>query len=168
MSSDNRVMTRSVIHHGSSVDLFTGMSVMGALTCWELKGFTRARSDVDRKVEGQEWRPQATAVSAKADAPVVRVEVHLSGGPPDCGNTLLATRLPGILPPMLEAEALERASIGSVSGRGVDLARWKQRPYRSSHHTVSAVALVGGGAEPRPGEISLAHHGVLFLDEHAL
>jgi magnesium chelatase family protein len=86
-------------------------------------------------------------------------------GPPGCGKTLLATRLPGILPPMLEAEALETAAIGSVSGRGVDLARWKQRPYRSPHHTASAVALVGGGAEPRPGEISLAHHGVLFLDE---
>jgi magnesium chelatase family protein len=88
-------------------------------------------------------------------------------GPPGCGKTLLATRLPGILPPMLEAEALETAAIGSVSGRGVDLARWKQRPYRSPHHTASAVALVGGGAEPRPGEISLAHHGVLFLDELA-
>ena len=88
-------------------------------------------------------------------------------GPPGCGKTLLATRLPGILPPMLEAEALETAAIGSVSGRGVDLARWKQRPYRAPHHTASAVALVGGGAEPRPGEISLAHHGVLFLDELA-
>ncbi|HEY2344711.1 MAG TPA: YifB family Mg chelatase-like AAA ATPase [Xanthomonadaceae bacterium] len=88
-------------------------------------------------------------------------------GPPGCGKTLLATRLPGILPPMLEAEALETAAIGSVSGRGVDLARWKQRPYRSPHHTASAVALVGGGADPRPGEISLAHHGVLFLDELA-
>jgi len=88
-------------------------------------------------------------------------------GPPGCGKTLLATRLPGILPPMSEAEALETAAISSVSGRGVDLARWKQRPYRSPHHTSSAVALVGGGADPRPGEISLSHHGVLFLDELA-
>ncbi|MEG3193276.1 ATP-binding protein, partial [Lysobacter sp. D1-1-M9] len=64
-----------------------------------------------------------------------------------------------------EAEALEAAAIASVSGRGLDPARWRQRPFRSPHHTASAVALVGGGAEPRPGEISLAHHGVLFLDE---
>jgi len=88
-------------------------------------------------------------------------------GPPGCGKTLLATRLPSILPPMSEAEALETAAIGSVSGRGIDLAHWKRRPYRAPHHTASAVALVGGGAEPRPGEISLAHHGVLFLDELA-
>ncbi|MBS0575473.1 MAG: YifB family Mg chelatase-like AAA ATPase [Proteobacteria bacterium] len=88
-------------------------------------------------------------------------------GPPGCGKTLLASRLPGILPPMTEDEALETAAIGSVSGRGIDLARWKQRPWRAPHHTASAVALVGGGAEPRPGEISLAHHGVLFLDELA-
>jgi magnesium chelatase family protein len=73
--------------------------------------------------------------------------------------------LPGLLPPMSEAEALETAAVASVSGRGLDPARWQARPYRAPHHTASAVALVGGGAEPRPGEISLAHHGVLFLDE---
>ncbi|MBS0193584.1 MAG: YifB family Mg chelatase-like AAA ATPase [Proteobacteria bacterium] len=88
-------------------------------------------------------------------------------GPPGCGKTLLASRLPGILPPLDEAEALETAAIASVSGRGIDLSRWKQRPWRAPHHTASAVALVGGGADPRPGEISLAHHGVLFLDELA-
>ncbi|MGE4366039.1 YifB family Mg chelatase-like AAA ATPase [Thermomonas sp.] len=86
-------------------------------------------------------------------------------GPPGSGKTLLASRLPGILPAPDEAEALEAASIASASGRGLDLARWRQRPFRAPHHTASAVALVGGGADPRPGEISLAHHGVLFLDE---
>ncbi len=86
-------------------------------------------------------------------------------GPPGCGKTLLASRLPGLLPEASEAEALETAAIVSVSGRGLDPARWRERPFRSPHHTASAVALVGGGAEPRPGEISLAHHGVLFLDE---
>ena len=86
-------------------------------------------------------------------------------GPPGCGKTLLASRLPGILPEASEAEALETAAIMSVSGRGLDPARWRERPYRAPHHTASAVALVGGGAEPRPGEISLAHNGVLFLDE---
>ncbi|MBS0462402.1 MAG: YifB family Mg chelatase-like AAA ATPase [Proteobacteria bacterium] len=88
-------------------------------------------------------------------------------GPPGCGKTLLASRLPGILPPLSEDEALETAAIASVSGRGVDLSHWKRRPWRAPHHTASAVALVGGGADPRPGEISLAHHGVLFLDELA-
>ena len=86
-------------------------------------------------------------------------------GPPGCGKTLLASRLSGLLPEASEDEALETAAIASVSGRGLDPARWRERPFRSPHHTASAVALVGGGAEPRPGEISLAHHGVLFLDE---
>ena len=86
-------------------------------------------------------------------------------GTPGCGKTLLASRLPGLLPEASEAEALETAAIASVSGRGLDPARWRQRPYRSPHHTASAVALVGGGADPRPGEISLSHNGVLFLDE---
>jgi magnesium chelatase family protein len=88
-------------------------------------------------------------------------------GPPGCGKTLLASRLPGLLPDASEEEALESAAIASVSGRGLDIARWRLRNFRSPHHTASAVALVGGGAEPRPGEISLAHNGVLFLDELA-
>jgi magnesium chelatase family protein len=88
-------------------------------------------------------------------------------GPPGCGKTVLASRLPGLLPEASEAEALESAAIASVSGRGLELSRWRQRAFRSPHHTASAVALVGGGAEPRPGEISLAHNGVLFLDELA-
>lgn len=86
-------------------------------------------------------------------------------GPPGSGKTLLASRLCGILPLPTDAEALEAASIASASGRGLDLARWRQRPFRAPHHTASAVALVGGGSDPRPGEISLAHHGTLFLDE---
>jgi magnesium chelatase family protein len=88
-------------------------------------------------------------------------------GPPGCGKTLLASRLPGLLPEASEAEAVESATIASVSGHGLDPARWRQRRFRAPHHTASAVALVGGGAEPRPGEISLAHNGVLFLDELA-
>lgn len=88
-------------------------------------------------------------------------------GPPGCGKTLLASRLPGLLPEASAMEALESAAIASISGRGLDIARWRTRSFRSPHHTSSAVALVGGGAEPRPGEISLAHNGVLFLDELA-
>ena len=86
-------------------------------------------------------------------------------GPPGSGKTLLASRLPGLLPDASERDALEAAAIASVSGRGLDPARWRERPFRAPHHTASAVALIGGGAEPRPGEVSLAHHGVLFLDE---
>src|SRR5690606_6677373 len=86
-------------------------------------------------------------------------------GPPGCGKTLLASRLPGLLPEPTQEEALETAAIHSVSGQGLDPARWRQRPFRAPHHLASAVALTGGGGNPRPGEISLAHHGVLFLDE---
>jgi magnesium chelatase family protein len=86
-------------------------------------------------------------------------------GPPGSGKSMLAQRLPGILPPMSEEEALEAAAVHSLAGRGFRAAEWRQRPFRSPHHTASAMALVGGGGRPRPGEISLAHNGVLFLDE---
>lgn len=86
-------------------------------------------------------------------------------GPPGTGKSMLARRVAGILPLMTQAESLQTAAIESVLGIPIDLSRWRQRPFRSPHHTASAPALVGGGAGPRPGEISRAHHGVLFLDE---
>lgn len=86
-------------------------------------------------------------------------------GPPGTGKTMLATRLPSILPELSEHEAIEVAAIASVSRAGFDPALWRQIPFRAPHHSVSSVALVGGGRSPRPGEISLAHRGVLFLDE---
>jgi magnesium chelatase family protein len=85
-------------------------------------------------------------------------------GPPGTGKSMLARRLSGLLPGMSEAEALEAAAIASLAGQ-FTLERWGRRPFRAPHHTASGVALVGGGGVPRPGEISLAHHGVLFLDE---
>jgi len=88
-------------------------------------------------------------------------------GPPGCGKTLLASRLPGLLPEASDEEALETAIVASVSGQGLDLSQWRTRPFRAPHHSASSVSLVGGGAWPRPGEISLAHNGVLFLDELA-
>ena len=85
-------------------------------------------------------------------------------GPPGTGKTMLASRLPGILPPITHAEALESAAIASLCGLNVATAL-SRRPFRAPHHSASAVALVGGGSIPRPGEASLAHNGVLFLDE---
>jgi magnesium chelatase family protein len=86
-------------------------------------------------------------------------------GPPGTGKSMLAQRLNTILPLMSEAEAMSSASIRSISHKPVNTDNWLQRPFQSPHHTVSGVALVGGGSNPKPGEISLAHNGVLFLDE---
>jgi len=86
-------------------------------------------------------------------------------GPPGCGKSMLAQRLPGILPPLAQRDALEVATIAAVSSAGFLPERFGERPFRAPHHSASVAALVGGGARARPGEISLAHHGVLFLDE---
>lgn len=109
----------------------------------------------------------------KGQAPAKRgLEVAAAGGhsalmigPPGTGKSMLAARFPGLLPPMSNAEALESAALASLRSGGFQQEHWKQRPFRAPHHSASSVALVGGGADPRPGEISLAHHGVLFLDE---
>lgn len=110
------------------------------------------------EVQGQGQAKRALIVAAAGSHNL------LLFGPPGTGKTLLASRLPGILPPLAEHEALEVAAIQSVCGRA-SLERWPGRPFRSPHHGASAAALVGGGSQPRPGEISQAHHGVLFLDE---
>ena len=88
----------------------------------------------------------------------------LLSGPPGSGKSMLAQRLPGILPDLDDLQSLETAAVASLGGV-FDLRRWRQRPFCAPHHSASATALVGGGNPPRPGEISLAHHGVLFLDE---
>jgi len=110
-------------------------------------------------VKGQAHAKRALEIAAAGGHNLLMI------GPPGTGKSMLAARLPGLLPPMPKAAALEAAAVQSISTAGLDLKRFGERPYRAPHHTASAVALVGGGSDPKPGEISLAHEGVLFLDE---
>jgi magnesium chelatase family protein len=110
-------------------------------------------------VRGQLQAKRALTIAAAGSHSLLLV------GPPGSGKSMLARRLPGLLPPLSVAEALETATIASASASGFDEKQFGVRPFRSPHHTASTAALVGGGANAGPGEISLAHHGVLFLDE---
>ncbi|MBU4182241.1 MAG: YifB family Mg chelatase-like AAA ATPase [Gammaproteobacteria bacterium] len=120
-------------------------------------GQTVAYADL-AEVKGQAAAKRALEIAAAGGHSVLMV------GPPGSGKSMLAQRFAGLLPPMSASEALESAAVASLAGR-FRLDHWGQRPTCAPHHTASAVALVGGGSPPRPGEISLAHHGVLFLDE---
>jgi len=111
------------------------------------------------EVQGQPHAKRALEIAAAGGHSLLFI------GPPGTGKSMLASRLPGILPAMSDQEALESAAVLSVSERGFRLDDWKVRPFRAPHHTASGVALVGGGSHPKPGEVSLAHHGCLFLDE---
>ena len=120
-------------------------------------GTTTSASEL-ADVRGQASAKRALAIAAAGGHSLLLM------GPPGTGKSMLAQRLPGLLPPLTGEEALEVAAIASLAGR-FDPQRFLQRPFRAPHHTASGVAIVGGGSAPRPGEISLAHHGVLFLDE---
>ncbi|AKM30948.1 ATP-dependent protease [Pandoraea faecigallinarum] len=110
-------------------------------------------------IRGQSHAKRALEVAAAGGHHIL---LH---GPPGTGRSMLAMRLPGLLPSLSKAQAVETATLASLSTQGFDMRHWGRRPFRAPHHTASAAALVGGGSTPRPGEISLAHRGVLFLDE---
>mgnify|MGYP000927331879 CR=1 FL=1 len=130
-----------------SLPVFDGQAVAAVNACPDLA-----------EVKGQSQARRALEVAAAGNHSL------LMSGPPGTGKSMLASRFAGILPPMTEAEALESAAVHSLAGR-FRIEHWGQRPFRSPHHSASSAALVGGGGVPQPGEISLAHHGVLFLDE---
>ena len=111
------------------------------------------------EVKGQGRSKRTLAIAAAGGHSLLMV------GPPGSGKSMLATRLPTLLPPLTEDEAMEVAGIASIGPQGFDPGRWGQRPFRAPHHAASANAIVGGGSKLRAGEISLAHRGVLFMDE---
>ncbi|HRV79740.1 MAG TPA: YifB family Mg chelatase-like AAA ATPase, partial [Thauera sp.] len=144
---------------------------LGAV-CAHLNGHTRLEPAAAPDPEGEVGAALPDLADVRGQLQARRaLEVAAAGGhslllfgPPGTGKSMLAQRLPGVLPAMDEDEAIEAAAVASIEGR-FDPQGFHRRPFRAPHHSASAAALVGGGAVPRPGEISLAHHGVLFLDE---
>ena len=144
---------RSVCAHVQGRERLTPLAALRATSAP-----TPAQGDL-LEVVGQHSAKRALEIAASGGHHLLFI------GSPGTGKTMLAARLPGILPRMSETEAIETAALRSIAGQQLRPADWQQRPFRNPHHTCSAAALVGGGRSPRPGEISLAHNGVLFLDE---
>jgi len=183
IAMQTRIAKRSLIvprDNAEMASIVTSVNVLGAGQLLDVCAHLNESESLVPQVPPQ-WHDALTLEEDLAD---VRGQYHVkraleiaaSGGhslllmgPPGTGKSMLAARLPGILPSMTEQEALETAAIMSVSETSLSPERmsglWRRRPFRAPHHTASGVALVGGGSYPRPGEISLAHNGVMFLDE---
>lgn len=178
-------MTLAAAHVGHEVVLPVASAPEGALVDDARVLAARSLGDVVAHLRGERVLTRATPPKPESsgcapdladvlgqDAARRALEIAAAGGhsllmigPPGTGKTMLADRLPGILPRLSQTQALENAALFSLRGQPPPLSQWRQPPFRSPHHTASSVALVGGGRVALPGEISLAHHGVLFLDE---
>lgn len=165
LSTDNQQEV-GLISHGQSLLGHSLLEVCAWLhgkaeletASYEHRETASVAGDLD-EIIGQQQAKRALEIAAAGGHNLLLI------GPPGTGKTMLATRLNGLMPPLSNAEALECAAIASLVSAEVNHTQWRQRPFRSPHHTSSRFALVGGGSVPRPGEISLAHNGVLFLDE---